>query len=73
MPLAIYGLVLIVAMIAWPTGIQGAIASTATRLRLRGARPLKAAELLAGRRRGRSGAHKDPAQAGPLQRRKERA
>jgi branched-chain amino acid transport system permease protein len=73
LPLAIYGLVLIVAMLAWPTGIQGAFASVGTRLRLRGPRPLKAAELLAGRRGAPSSAQTDPAQAGSLQRREERS
>jgi hypothetical protein len=31
MPLAIYGIVLIVAMLAWPSGIQGAIRALAGR------------------------------------------
>ncbi len=33
LPLAIYGIVLIVAMLAWPSGIQGAIHAIANRLR----------------------------------------
>ncbi len=33
MPLAIYGLVLIVAMLMWPTGIQGAVRALVTRVR----------------------------------------
>jgi hypothetical protein len=34
LPLAIYGLVLIVAMIAWPSGIQGALRAIVHRVRL---------------------------------------
>jgi branched-chain amino acid transport system permease protein len=33
LPLAIYGIVLIVAMLAWPSGIQGALRAAGTRLR----------------------------------------
>ena len=72
LPLAIYGLVLIVAMIAWPTGIQGAVTSLAGRLRLRGPRAVKVAEALAGHRRPRA-AQVDAAEAAPRPRRKERA
>jgi branched-chain amino acid transport system permease protein len=35
LPLAIYGLVLIVAMLAWPSGIQGAVRALGVRLRRR--------------------------------------
>jgi branched-chain amino acid transport system permease protein len=35
LPLAIYGLVLIIAMIAWPSGIQGAVRAVVRRLRAR--------------------------------------
>jgi hypothetical protein len=35
LPLAIYGLVLIVAMLTWPSGIQGALRALGARLRRR--------------------------------------
>jgi len=35
LPLAIYGLVLILAMLAWPSGIQGAVRAIGARLRVR--------------------------------------
>jgi branched-chain amino acid transport system permease protein len=35
LPLAIYGLVLIVAMLVWPSGIQGALRALGARLRRR--------------------------------------